>query len=101
MALDLASFPFARQGQVPADADTYTLSLVAGTEYPILPASEDRAYVLLRNLTGGTLLYYYSAGNDANGFTVKPFDTVRIVNRMPIFIKGASSGTVCYDVGIG
>jgi|GEM_PF-4206510 len=101
MGVNLASFPFARQGQVPAEADTIKMNVVAGTEYPIAPASEDRAYILLRNYTGGDLLYYYEAGDDANGFILKPYDTARLVNRMATYIKPVSSGTVCIDIGIG
>lgn len=101
MAIDLASFPFARQGQVPSEADTVRLNAVAGTEYMVAPASEDRAYLMIRNTTGGKLVYYYQAGDDANGFTLNPQDTARLVNRMPTYIKVVTSGVVCIDIGLG
>lgn len=101
MAVTLASFPFARQGQVPAEADTTKMAVVAGAEYLIAPASDDRAYILLRNTTGAKLVYYYQAGDDANGFTLNPQDTARIINRMPTYIKPQASGEVCIDIGIG
>ena len=101
MATDLASFPFARQGQVPAEATTTEMNITAGAEYEIASESETRSYILLRNLTSGVLRYYYFAGADFQGFTVKPFDTVRIVNRMAVYIMGAVDGKVCFDVGNG
>lgn len=101
MAVELASFPFARQGQVPAEATTQKLAVVAGNEYMIAPASDDRAYILLRNTTNAKLVYYYISGDDINGFTLNPQDTARIVNRMTTYIKCLASGNVCIDIGVG
>lgn len=102
MSTRLASFPFARNGQIPADAQTYITAVNSSGETQISPNMDDRAYILLRNTTTSVLRYFYNSGDYAIGFTLKPQDTIRIVNRRSVFVQlETGSGNICYDIGIG
>jgi hypothetical protein len=102
MSTRLASFPYARNGQIPKDAQTYSSSVNSGAPTLISPASEARAYILLRNTTGSTIRYFYNVGDYAVGFILKPQDTVRIVNKKAVYVQSESStGNICYDIGVG
>jgi len=102
MTTRLASFPYARNGQIPKDAQTYQSAINNVSPTLISPASEARAYILLRNTTSSTIRYFYSVGDYSVGFILKPQDTVRIVNKKAVYVQSeTSSGTVCYDIGIG
>lgn len=97
----LASFPSSRNQQVPADPHTFKLPVVAGTELLIAVASDTRAYLELRNLTGMDLVYYYEAGDDANGFPVKHLEYKIIVNKGAIYVKALTSGFIAIDTANG
>lgn len=102
MSTRLASFPFARQNQIPAGADTFRLTLNAGTPVVISAPSEDRAYILLRNISNSKIRYFYNTSDFANGMVLNPGDTARIVNRQEVSVQIESgSGDICYDIGIG
>lgn len=97
----LASFPSSRNQQVPADPHTLRVAVVADTEILVAPASDVRAYLEIRNLTGADLVYYYESGDDANGFPVKNYEYKIIVNKGAVYVKPLSSGFIAIDVANG
>lgn len=102
MSTRLASFPFARNNQIPADAQTFITAINSAGPTQIALESEGRAYLLLRNTTSYTVRYFYNVGDYAVGFILKPQDTARIVNKKAVYVQAESgSGNVCYDIGIG
>lgn len=101
MSIPLASFPSARNDQVPADAKTEKFPVTAGVEAIISPVADTRAYFELRNMTNAKLVYYYTSGDQANGFTVMPFEYKRIVNRKAVYIMPDASGIVDTDISVG
>lgn len=102
MTTRLASFPNARSGQVPADAQTLQLAVNSAGPTLLTASSDARAYILLRNTTGAVLRYFYDVGDYAVGFILKPQDTVRIINRKAVHLQLESgAGVVCADIGIG
>lgn len=102
MSSRLASFPFARNGQIPKDAQTYWSAVNNSGPTLISPNSESRAYILLRNTSGSTIRYFYNIGDYTVGMILKPQDTVRIVNKRSVYVQSESgAGNVCYDIGVG
>lgn len=101
MSIPLASFPSARNDQVPADAQTLKIPVVANVETQITNTTEGRAYFEFRNMTSGPLVYYYEPGDQANGFTVFPNEYKRIVNRKSVYVTSQGSGMIDTDISIG
>lgn len=102
MSTRLASFPFARNGQVPADATTLVFAVNSAGPTQIALESEGRAYLLLRNTTGSTIRYFYQIGDYAVGFILKASDTARIINKKAVWVQcETGSGSVCVDIGNG
>lgn len=101
MSIALASFPSARNDQVPADAKTQKFNAVAGVELLIENNSTTRAYFEFRNMTSAKLVYYYEAGDQANGFTIMPYEYKRIVNRKFVYVTTEASGVIDTDISLG
>lgn len=97
----LASFPSSRNQQVPAEPQTLRLPVVADTELLVAVASDTRAYLEIRNLTNGDMVYYYETGDHANGFIVKQMEYKIIVNKGAVYVRSSVSGEIAVDVANG